>query len=133
MKLYATTSALASRRERPRLFADGAYVPLTVTGTRGEHACAFARVLGDDVAIVVAPRLVVGLTGDRARWPLGAETWGATTVLLPREWADRRWRDRFTGQIVAGVAGADAVALPLAALFAQFPLALLEALPDGAG
>ncbi len=133
VKLYATTSALASRRERPRLFADGAYVPLTVTGTRGEHACAFARVLGDDVAIVVAPRLVVGLTGDRARWPLGAETWGATTVLLPREWADRRWRDRFTGQIVAGVAGADAVALPLAALFAQFPLALLEALPDGAG
>ncbi|MDP9366041.1 MAG: malto-oligosyltrehalose synthase, partial [Chloroflexota bacterium] len=38
IKLYLAQRALACRRERPDLFADGEYVPLAARGERAEHA-----------------------------------------------------------------------------------------------
>src|SRR5690606_36984681 len=55
-KLYLTWRVLGCRREREELFAAGDYVPLDTAGQAAEHACAYARRAGDDVAVVVAGR-----------------------------------------------------------------------------
>jgi len=71
IKLYVIERALALRRSKPHLYQDGRYVPLTASGAQRQHLCAFARVSGDDFAITVVPRLVVGLTHAKERTPIG--------------------------------------------------------------
>ena len=56
-KCFVTWRALNCRREHPDLFQDGDYLPLHPEGARAEHICAFARRHGDELAVVVAPRL----------------------------------------------------------------------------
>ena len=102
-KLHLIARALALRRERADAFAEGAYAPLAVEGTRAAHAVAYAR--GDAVAVIV-PRLVLGLAGE----------WRDTTVALP----DGAWCDRLTGTPLAGGTRR------LADVLARFPVALLE-------
>ncbi len=81
--------ALAVRRARPGAFAPGApYGPLYSEGEMAGHAVAYVR--GGE-AVVVVPRLVVGLGGE----------WGDASVALPPgRWVDelagggRRWEGR---------------------------------------
>ncbi len=110
-KLWTIRQALALRRRRPDLFAAAsAYRPLAVRGEKAGHAMACARGGGDDSAVAVVPRLVIGL-GDG---------WGDTAVELP----GGRFRDELTGEEVAGGPR------PLADLLARFPVALLAPLAD---
>jgi (1->4)-alpha-D-glucan 1-alpha-D-glucosylmutase len=103
-KLWLIQRALELRRRRPQLFGVSAgYEPLRALGERRAHVVAFAR---GDGAIAVAPRLVLGLeTG-----------WGDTRLPLP----PGSWRDVLCG------AEHESGAIPLADLFARFPVALLE-------
>lgn len=121
-KLWLTQRGLALRRDHPDLFAHGAYLPLTATGERTAHALAFARRQGDDAAIAIAPRLVAGLTGGEARFPLGAD-WGDARLPLPDGLTGRRWRNVLTGEDVAAASNA----LPLARALATLPVGLLVA------
>jgi (1->4)-alpha-D-glucan 1-alpha-D-glucosylmutase len=120
VKLYLTAEALRHRREHPRLYADGSYTALEATGAKAAHVCAFARALNAEAAIVVAPRLVVGLTGGDEAPPVGA-VWGDTALALPPELAGARLRDVLSGRVHAPGA-----ALPLAELLGTLPVALLE-------
>jgi (1->4)-alpha-D-glucan 1-alpha-D-glucosylmutase len=129
VKLFVAWRALAVRRARPGLFAEGDYVPLGVTGAAAERVCAFARRAGDRAAVVVVPRLVARLTDGGARWPLGPETWADTAVVLPDEPRAPGWTDAFTGLRRQPSPGAPA-ALAVADLLDRFPCALLE--PDAA-
>ncbi len=83
IKMFATMLALRLRRQRPDLFIDGTYEPLTIVGPHAEHLIAFARTHGDQTLVVLAPRLTVRLTGLGGPPPLG-DVWKDTAVVLPK-------------------------------------------------
>ncbi len=121
-KQFSIWRALELRRNREALFRDGAYVPLAVTGERADHVCAFARLRGDDCAVVVVPRLVCTLLGGQTVLPVGAGTWDDTAVDVS-SLKRTEWEDVLTGDGLDAKAGR----LPLAELLARVPLALLTA------
>jgi (1->4)-alpha-D-glucan 1-alpha-D-glucosylmutase len=107
--LHCGLSARAADRE---LFLEGDYRELAATGRDAGHVFAFARTRGARAALCAAPRLVLS----------ALERNGGTLKLdgqLPVPGLPRRWRDAVTGARHAGES------LPLAALVADFPVALL--------
>ncbi|MBN9120497.1 MAG: malto-oligosyltrehalose synthase [Planctomycetes bacterium] len=120
-KLYATSRALRCRKEHAALFAGGEYVPLSATGARADNLFGFARVRGDEAAVVAVPRLVTKLVPDGARPPLGRKVWGDTAVSLPAGVPHGTYRNALTGERVEL---SDAAA-PAAELFGVFPAAIL--------
>jgi len=119
-KLFVTWKGLATRRAQRSLFAAGAYAPLETRGTHAQRLCAFARVEGKSIALLVAPRLIASLI-DTTGMILGDETWEDTQVVLPAELAGT-YRNVFTSEIVACD---DERALPVGAVFSNFPVAML--------
>jgi (1->4)-alpha-D-glucan 1-alpha-D-glucosylmutase len=117
--LYVTWKSLSLRKQHPELFQEGQYVPVEVFGEKAEHVVAFARKYGNRVLLVIAPRLVAGLLGDRDSAPIGAEVWKDTRVALPCRECRNSYRNVFSGGIVelAGEAG-------VAELLSEFPVAL---------
>jgi (1->4)-alpha-D-glucan 1-alpha-D-glucosylmutase len=123
IKQFVTWRALEARREHEALFRDGSYVPLPVQGAQADHVCAFARVLGDECAITIAPRLVGTLTRGEMRMPIGAELWSDTRISLPNLLRQRVWRNALTREPIPPAESANA--LPGASALRRFPLALL--------
>ncbi len=131
LKLFVTWMALGFRRQAADLFRHGEYLPLDAWGARAKHVCAFARRLGEpwQVAIVVAPRLLAHLTplAEGAALPpppLGEAIWEDTRLVLG-DVAAAPLRNVFTGRVCVPVDGD----LPLAAVLADFPVALLTSMP----
>jgi (1->4)-alpha-D-glucan 1-alpha-D-glucosylmutase len=116
VKLALISRALALRKSHPALFAEGAYEPLEVAGTRENHLCAFARRRGSESVVVAVPRLVAALDAEPG--------WGDTIVRLPPASA-QRWRNVLTKAVVNSAERDGAAVLEAAPVFAQFPLALL--------
>ncbi|WP_019623507.1 malto-oligosyltrehalose synthase [Thioalkalivibrio thiocyanoxidans] len=103
-KQWVVQQALALRRRHPEWFRpDAAYTPLGATGERARHAVAYLRGEG---ALVLVPRLVLGLAGD----------WRDTRLGLP----PGVWHNRLSGETFEG---GDR---PVAKLLDAFPVALLE-------
>lgn len=126
IKLYVTYRALHFRRAHHRLFANGEYVPLEVHADKREHICAFARTLDGEAALIVVPRLVVRLMGGVEQPPLGSEVWRKTWLGLPQELVGKRYCNVFTGELLSVEEQDGTAGLPAAAIFAHFPVALLE-------
>jgi (1->4)-alpha-D-glucan 1-alpha-D-glucosylmutase len=122
IKMYLTWQLLTFRAEHDRLFAEGDYLPLPASGPKREHVVAYRRSLNDEAVVAVTPRLVVGLTAGEELPPLGEEVWGDTRLSLPDEEASRRYRNVLTGEVLTVEDGG----LPLAKVFAAFPVALLN-------
>jgi (1->4)-alpha-D-glucan 1-alpha-D-glucosylmutase len=120
IKLWLTHRGLTLRRDRPELFAAGDYLPLAASGPRAESVVAFARRLGRQTVVAVAPRMISRLTDDPARAPIGP-LWGETRLELEGV-REGRYRELLTGRALT--VGA---AIPLCALLAELPVALLEA------
>ncbi len=96
VKAYVLATTLAERRRQPNLFVEGSYRPLHAQGARARHLVAFARELGDSVALILVPRLPHGLIEeDEATW---RPRWEDTRVDLPAEWTGRSLIDRVTGR-----------------------------------
>jgi (1->4)-alpha-D-glucan 1-alpha-D-glucosylmutase len=125
IKLHVTYRALHVRRDHAGLFSAGEYLPLDAAGDRSAHLFAFARRAGDAWAIAVVPRLLTGLAPDVARLPLGAEVWGNTRLLLPAVDPSLRWRNVFTGEVVAAAESQGERSLRAGEMFAHFPVVLL--------
>ncbi|MEW6220772.1 MAG: malto-oligosyltrehalose synthase [Thermodesulfobacteriota bacterium] len=128
IKLFLVARALRFRRQERALFQEGAYLPLKAAGTGAESVVAFARALGESLALVVAPRLVMGMLAPGPGPPLGS-AWGDTAVLLPEGTAAASFHNLFTGEIVAAGQRQGRAALPLAEVLGRFPVALLASLP----
>jgi (1->4)-alpha-D-glucan 1-alpha-D-glucosylmutase len=123
-KLWLTWCALQLRGERPELFAAGDYVPVEATGPAADHVAAFARVHEGDAALVVVPRLTVGLCGWEGHpLPLGEDVWGETRLSLPDALAGVHLEDVLTGAELDVAPGCRT--LPVASVLADFPAALL--------
>jgi (1->4)-alpha-D-glucan 1-alpha-D-glucosylmutase len=100
IKAYVTYQGLSFRRAHKTLFERGDYLALEAAGPHREHVCAFARCTGNDVVLVVVPRLVVGLTGGVEQPPLGLDVWGKTALLLPPHLASRDYHNVFMGEVL---------------------------------
>jgi (1->4)-alpha-D-glucan 1-alpha-D-glucosylmutase len=128
IKLYVTWRTLQYRAAQSELFDSGSYRPLRTIGRRRKHVCAFVRARNGTALVTAVPRLLVRLTNGSEVWPLGKPVWRDTWLVLPREPAGRRYRHLFTGAELE-VREADGIAgFPLAEVFRDFPVALLERL-----
>jgi (1->4)-alpha-D-glucan 1-alpha-D-glucosylmutase len=124
-KLHVTWTALQFRRAHEELFRDGNYIPLRASGEYAAHVLAYARKLGDHLAIVVLPRLCRRLLGDREGLPCGPEVWGDTRIELPRKLLPASFTNVITGAAVSATSDMPE-ALAVADLFSQLPVALLS-------
>jgi (1->4)-alpha-D-glucan 1-alpha-D-glucosylmutase len=102
-KIRVVKAALQLRRAHPDSFVGGRYRPVLASGDAANHTVAFGR--GDDVLVAVT------------RWTVQLEQngWGDTVLTLP----EGTWTNTLTGAAVSGT-------LPVAELFAELPVALLE-------
>jgi (1->4)-alpha-D-glucan 1-alpha-D-glucosylmutase len=129
-KLYLIWRVLNFRKAHRQLFDKGSYMPLSVTGPKHDHGCAFARVLDDQVAITVVPRLILGLTGGVIRPPLGREVWEGTVLRVPIPGPNkpskdsRRFHNLLTQESIVIPQGQEEV--NLGDVLGQFPVALLH-------
>ena len=114
IKLRTLATALSVRAAHPEAFGEsGGYEPLAVTGRWADRAVAFARTAGGHAqVVVVVPRLAGAVMGAELAPPLG-NRWDDTRIKLP----PGDWDDALTGRSVPEGS--------LAALFADFPLAIL--------
>jgi (1->4)-alpha-D-glucan 1-alpha-D-glucosylmutase len=124
IKLYVTAEVLRRRRGHPGLFAAGDYVPVQPAGGGQDHVFSFLRRQGETWALVAVPRLLTRLVPSPEVLPLGREVWGHTALLLPGVGAGMRFENVFTGESVGLTEWSGRLALPVAELFAHFPVAL---------
>jgi (1->4)-alpha-D-glucan 1-alpha-D-glucosylmutase len=125
VKLYLTHRALTLRQQRAPLFAVGGYRALETDGPRADHLLALARTDGTDAVVAAVPRLTARLGGLTGQILLGPSAWEHTAVVLAEDLAGV-YRDRFTGLTVTSEPRDGGAILPAGALFAHFPVALLE-------
>jgi (1->4)-alpha-D-glucan 1-alpha-D-glucosylmutase len=127
IKLYVTWQGLRCLREHPGLFTTGEYLPVTTTGPGQDHVFSFVRRQGDEMALVVVPRLLTRLPESPDGLPLDEQVWQDTALVLPEAVAGRRWQNVFTSEEVSSAGGQGEVTLPVREVFAHFPVALLLA------
>jgi (1->4)-alpha-D-glucan 1-alpha-D-glucosylmutase len=119
IKMYVTRAGLALRRRHAPLFLEGEYLPLPAEGERSDHVVAFARQHGGRSALVLAPRLVVGLTGE-AELPVGTAVWGDTALRMPAGIAPGDYRSVLTGEGLR----LDGNSIPVASVLTTLPVGL---------
>ncbi len=129
IKLYVTWRLLDLRQQYTHTFRDGSYTPLEVYGSNAEHLCAFARGHEPATAISVAPRWLGRLSSTDTTLPLGT-VWQDTCIQTPQQQADRRFVNVFTGEQVKTEQRDGKAVLPVVAVLANFPVAVLTSLPD---
>jgi (1->4)-alpha-D-glucan 1-alpha-D-glucosylmutase len=122
LKLHVIAASLRFRRAHDRLFRDGDYVPLEVTGSRAAHVFAFARVHEREAAIAVVPRLTTALVPEPSAPPIG-DIWADTSVNLTGSLGDRYWSNVLTCESATsdGKGG-----LAMRQVFGRLPVALLD-------
>ncbi len=121
IKQWMIRAILRFRREVPELFSRGDYGPLEVKGPLQNHIVAFSRGDARSTLMVVAPRLVHRLprSGDGLLFDPAAL---GGSIVMPGHLRGRR--------MLSVLAGGEAVNLaaetPVAALLADFPVAVLR-------
>jgi (1->4)-alpha-D-glucan 1-alpha-D-glucosylmutase len=122
LKLYLTWCGLQLRAERPALFREGDYLPLTTQGAYGEQLLAYARRRGEAWLVAIIPRWFDGITAGASRPPLG-EVWEDTWLELPAE--ATTWHNTLTGEAVIAQHQGKSGSVTVASLFTNLPWALL--------
>ncbi|HET6888080.1 MAG TPA: malto-oligosyltrehalose synthase, partial [Candidatus Udaeobacter sp.] len=91
IKMLLTQRVLQFRHEHVELFQRGEYLPLTPGGALAESCVSFARRLGDQWIVVIAPRL-----SSRVGFPPIAESWQDTALEIPETLSLEHAHDLFT-------------------------------------
>jgi (1->4)-alpha-D-glucan 1-alpha-D-glucosylmutase len=125
VKFYTTWKAANFRRDNPRLFLNGSYEVLKVTGKRAENVFAFARFHGRRFAIVVVPKWLAASKAPMSQKSMPG-FWGGTAVALPKRLA-HEFRNIFTDQKLKTARSRGDEILPVAQLLGDFPVACLRA------
>jgi (1->4)-alpha-D-glucan 1-alpha-D-glucosylmutase len=124
IKLFLTHKVLQARKEYLEVFQKGEYLPLEVGGKFKDNIVAFARSLGDTMAITIAPRFLTALV-QPGEYPLGEQVWADTQLHLPQG-SVSTWRDAITDQTISGSG-----AIAIGQILQHFPVALLLNTPHG--
>jgi (1->4)-alpha-D-glucan 1-alpha-D-glucosylmutase len=127
IKLYLIYRVLNYRRQHRELFEGGEYLPLEARGARARHLCAFARRAAGKTVIAAAPRLVATLLAEPELSLLGERVWLDSWLPLP-EGSGRSFKNVVNDEELEAVQVEGHWGLPLAQLFAEAPIALLESL-----
>ena len=93
IKMFLTQRLLRFRNEHVDLFKRGSYLPVLAGGTFADCCISFARQLGDQWIVVIAPRL-----SSRIGFPPIGDKWKDTIVDLPENLPIDRARELFTGR-----------------------------------
>jgi (1->4)-alpha-D-glucan 1-alpha-D-glucosylmutase len=125
VKLALTHRLLAWRRTLGEVFAQGDYRPLAVGGPHRDHVIAFARVHGEEAAILIAGRHFAPLTDGGRRWPR-PQDWQGYVLLDGLAPAGRTVRPGETPNRLALSAAFDA--LPVAVLRARVGAAVVPSM-----
>jgi (1->4)-alpha-D-glucan 1-alpha-D-glucosylmutase len=125
VKMLVVSTALALRKAWPEVFQQGQYLPLGVKGGHAAHLCAYARIAGKRIVIIIAPRFFAGLLGASDELPLGEKIWGNTAVVLPFHQHKMQYKCVFTGKMLQPKQYQSKWCLPLAQVLAVFPLGLV--------
>ncbi|MEN3340551.1 MAG: (1-_4)-alpha-D-glucan 1-alpha-D-glucosylmutase [Acidobacteriota bacterium] len=133
IKLLVTTAGLRLRRDLPRVFPAGRYLPLETEVTVAAAAIAFARMEETDdgtrdAVIFAAPRLCHAIVDAEAHAPLGADCWKTSRIMIPPCLAGRTFRHELTGAEVRPTRAGDAAWIFLGEVFQNTPVAVLRAL-----
>jgi (1->4)-alpha-D-glucan 1-alpha-D-glucosylmutase len=118
IKLWTTAQVLRLRRAEHALFRHGSYLPLSAADAAEQHVIAHARQYEEKAVIVAVPRFACSLMRGDVALPLG-ESWKDWSLPLPAE-LHGNYRSIFTGETMTAEG-----ALPLAQVFADFPVAVL--------
>jgi (1->4)-alpha-D-glucan 1-alpha-D-glucosylmutase len=121
-KLWTTQRALQLRAREHKLFRHGEYTALGVAGDRKENAIAFLRrdPNSERSILAVLPRFSYTLMRGKAELPVGV-AWGNDELQVPVS-PGTRYTNVFTGE---SVTVPEQQTLPLSAILATFPVALL--------
>lgn len=117
VKALVIRRALRCRREHPDLFIHGEYIPLEAEGVHRDSVVPFARRLGSEICIAVAPRFMTRIF-SKERAPVGRRAWRDTVLRLPAGWSGL-WTDAITGERRDGP--------EVGEILSSFPVALLRA------
>ena len=126
VKMYTIMAGLEHRRLHPALFQQGEYLQLECGGSRKLHICAFARLYQDQALVTVVPRLVASLNPDSKHPPIGASVWEDSWIAAPPWPTLAEFRHVLTGEIITAQSLNGRRVLPLAKVFHNAPVALLE-------
>lgn len=118
IKLFLINRALGERKEHPKVFEQGDYIPLQVTGNYQNHLVAFARRYGETEIIAVVPRFLTSIV-EPGKEPLGKAIWGDTTLHIPNG-SQLKWRNAFTEEVIPG-----SDTFLVGEILQHFPVALL--------
>ncbi|MEP7313861.1 MAG: malto-oligosyltrehalose synthase, partial [Pseudomonadota bacterium] len=124
-KLHLIARVLDHRREHEALFREGRYLPLRVRGEHAAHVIAFARLLGEEWAISVVPRLCVRLHGGLEGVAGMAAPWRDTRVVLPARLPGGVSVSHLDGRTVVSTPEGAESTLAVSDLLAHFPVALV--------
>ena len=125
-KLYLTWRLLQSRQCWPKLFQDGAYLPLSTAGPLADYVCAFARHADNITLIVVAPRWFTRLTPTPDELPLGSPVWSETIIETPNLAIGAKGTNLLTGEVITVLQKDTEPSLYVSRVLASFPVALLH-------
>jgi (1->4)-alpha-D-glucan 1-alpha-D-glucosylmutase len=126
LKLFLIFTVLNFRRGNVALFNQGTNVPLSISGEKMKHVCAFARTFDTETIVVAVPRLSVELTEGKEVWPLGSEIWEKTAVAIPSDTkVGGELRNLFTGEMVSTKTVHQTHFIFVAKILRSFPVAIL--------
>jgi maltooligosyltrehalose synthase len=114
-KLLVTWKMLRLRKNDPKLFTQGEYIPINIFGKETE-AIAYARKYEEKQIVVVAP---LGIASRYINRNMPAKKWSGS-LELP-ESMPGQWKNIFTGE--SFITGGH---LSLQDIFQTFPVAVLE-------
>jgi (1->4)-alpha-D-glucan 1-alpha-D-glucosylmutase len=118
IKMFTIHRLLRARNEHIKLFEEGVYIPLEVTGRFAGNIIAFARKKDNDICISVAARFLSRLSKDGVLPPQG-EAWQDTSISLPDD-LPCRWENIFTAKTISG-----ARSLLVSDILSEFPVGAL--------
>lgn len=117
-KLFVTWKMLQFRKNNPKIFTQGEYLPIEIKGKETE-AIAFARRYEEKQVVVVTPLGIVNKMADRNT---RSKKW-SSAIELPVNFPGQ-WKNIFTGE--SFISGGQ---LALQDIFQLFPVAFLEQQP----
>jgi malto-oligosyltrehalose synthase len=122
IKQLTIERVLAVRKKVPRVFAEGAYVPLEPTGPLADHIVAFARIVDRSAIVTACCRLPAYLLSDNGSLNVPCARWKDTRIQLPPELRSMTFSDA----LISAKPFRAAQDLPAEDILSPLPVALLS-------
>jgi (1->4)-alpha-D-glucan 1-alpha-D-glucosylmutase len=123
VKLYLIWKILNVRRNYSRLFSEGEFAPLEISGKRESSVIAYARRREHDWILTVAPRWLARAKAQLT-WSFMQKFWSGSKLNLPVN-APSSWLNPLTGETLVASPGQKGSNLPMSDILKNFPVALL--------